>query len=141
MRHLVTFTILLLGLASHPATALEIPSALKNGLGIDVPVGVHGNLHLTIHERQRPDRVGLRFVLRERNIETRRATWSVGPVVKMMRCVEGNRHVTLMPQLRTTIPVGARSAQAWMHYGFWSTDGKYTPMAESTWQLQFQMAF
>lgn len=141
MRDLATLIVLLLGLAPHAVPALEIPSALKNGLGVDVPIGIHGNLHLTIHERQRPDRVGLRFVLRERNLNSRVATWSAGPVVKMMRCAEGSRHVTVIPQLRARFAVGPRSAYAWFHYGFWSTDGKHTPMAESTWQLQFQMAF
>lgn len=124
-----------------PAIASEFPSKLRNGLGFDVPIGQRGNVHLTIHERANPEKIGLRFQMRERHFETRVATWSVGPVVKLIRSQQGHRFISLIPQLRATVPWGDRQLHASMHYGFWSTDGRKTPVPERTIQAQISLKF
>lgn len=124
-----------------PAFGGEFPYQLRNGLGIDLPMGQRGNLHLTIHERANPEKIGLRFQLRERHFETRVATWSVGPVVKLIRSQQGDRVISLFPQLRATVPWNGRRIHAFVHYGYWSPDGRKTPIAERTIQAQVRLKF
>lgn len=124
-----------------PATAGSFPSQLRNGLGFDVPVGTHGNVHLTIHERANPEKVGLRFQLRERLSHPPAARWSIGPVVKLIRCQRGERFIRMVPQIRTTLPWQKRKVHAAINYGYWSSDGRKTPLAERTIQAQVSLKF
>ncbi len=124
-----------------PAMAGEFPSQLRNGLGLDVPIGDRGNFHLTIHERANPEKVGLRLQLRERHFETRVATWSVGPVVKMIRADHGHRYISMFPQLRATVPWAHRQIHASVNYGYWTTDGRRTPVPERTIQAHLTLKF
>ncbi len=134
-------TLLLTTAFCLPAKAGPFPSQLRNGLGFDLPVGTHGNVHLTIHERSNPEKVGLRFQLADRLSEPPAATWSIGPVVKLIRCQRGQRFIRMVPQLRTTLPWQKRKVHAAINYGYWSADGRKTPLAERTIQAQVSLKF
>lgn len=133
--------ILLPCLCAQTASAGEFPRALKNGLGFDLPVGQRGNVHLTIHERANPEKVGLRFQLRERSFMTATTRWSVGPVVKLVRSFEGQKYISVYPQLRATMPWRDKTIHAFVHYGFWSPDGRRTPVPKRAIQAQVSLRF
>lgn len=128
-------------LCAQNVSAGEFPRALRNGLGFDVPIGQHGNLHLTIHERANPAKTGLRFQLRERHFITPKTTWSVGPVVKLVRSFEGQKYISVFPQFRATMPWHDKTIHAYVHYGFWSPDGRHTPVPERAIQAQISLRF
>lgn len=133
-----------LGLSSS-ALAEDWQRQLRNGLGFDFPLGSSGNLHLTLHERRNPEKVGLRIALAERTPAARdwisSGSWSLGPRLMLVRSDEGDQFLSLVPQLRAQFSLQGLTVHTRVDYGFWSADSGRTPLPERCWQAQFSARF
>ena len=131
--------LLLLCLCACGAQAGE-RGALRNGVGLDCPLGSHGNLHLTVHERRDPRKRGLRYALRERAEPAARLRWSLGPAVTLRQSAHGERFIGVVPQLRLQLPLAADTVHARIDYGYWGA-GRRTTERERVWQAHFSLRF
>ncbi len=119
---------------------------IKNGLGVDYRIASAGGLHLNVYSRNRPNGKGVRKTLNAfagaEHAQVQR--WTLGASLQQVRTEEGDRFISLVPQLVVN-PDGAHAAmQRWrfsMEYGYWFGGGKRAAVAERVLQVQISARF